>query len=404
MLPLLSLEALCDTVHHAQSYKDIELLMRMLPLEAVKTAMVDIIENLEKEKAHKVACNWLSIDAIFSADLMQHIISFTDSLNIKYVNAAWYGYWKTCNTIQYKRQQSIINDRYKRLRVNLKSTSKLRNVWIFHKSRKHLTAEEKDAGYMGPYNALAEFENDPAAQRQFSDGDVVIFHNGVWKDEFRHDPWLTILSHDVQIIGIGSNVTMIIKAVQYPVTLTKHVYIENMQIYCYDGINIGSYPDDYTDDGLSGHLSLEKCHMVCNIKAVKGTLTARRCHFDKSNVRVEIGSGDDHSIIGCVFTGVGPPCISILPSTPIYPIDTSKKPIGTGVQCIGNTFRNNIGIPIVVARNRPSKLEAENPTKLHISGNRLEGYNGVNTKAIDSANTKHQLVTYNSLGDRVVMT
>eukprot|EP01083_Nonionella_stella_P038541 104851_1 len=370
MLPLLSLEALCDTVHHAQSYKDIELLMRMLPLEAVKTAMVDIIENLEKEKAHKVACNWLSIDAIFSADLMQHIISFTDSLNIKYVNAAWYGYWKTCNTIQYKRQQSIINDRYKRLRVNLKSTSKLRNVWIFHKSRKHLTAEEKDAGYMGPYNALAEFENDPAAQRQFSDGDVVIFHNGVWKDEFRHDPWLTILSHDVQIIGIGSNVTMIIKAVQYPVTLTKHVYIENMQIYCYDGINIGSYPDD----------------------------------FDKSNVRVEIGSGDDHSIIGCVFTGVGPPCISILPSTPIYPIDTSKKPIGTGVQCIGNTFRNNIGIPIVVARNRPSKLEAENPTKLHISGNRLEGYNGVNTKAIDSANTKHQLVTYNSLGDRVVMT
>eukprot|EP01083_Nonionella_stella_P281073 956383_1 len=64
----------------------IPLLSEIITLEEMQHILHDRIQTLESDAQRRICCNSLPIQAMLPIDLIQHIVSFTDSSSDQYIN------------------------------------------------------------------------------------------------------------------------------------------------------------------------------------------------------------------------------------------------------------------------------------------------------------------------------
>eukprot|EP01083_Nonionella_stella_P102206 290584_1 len=136
-------------VANATTTCDIIPLLRFIPLDAIQDTILTVIHGMDTETANEIQYKCLSISDILPDDLIQHIVSFSDSLGIKYINKAFnncYNKNKALELIQ--RPQSIekfvFNPSYPTVKYEEHN-----KTWIIHPTRTHLNSEEIANGYTG---------------------------------------------------------------------------------------------------------------------------------------------------------------------------------------------------------------------------------------------------------------
>eukprot|EP01083_Nonionella_stella_P009308 26871_1 len=235
-----AIDSLLARVEASEHINDIQSLINKLPIEAVKVALTGVIGSLTGQQARGIVMNIESIDSIFSKDIITHIMSFADNLNMKCVNRTWNHSYKCIGKRQRKCQMLVIDKTYK---IESPQSHEKATVWLMHKSRRELTPHETEAGYSGPYDSLSEVRG------RVSVGDRMILHDGIWGADYvgqpPQDAWEDIITNLIEIRGIGNDVIVYMSTLGEPIWI-QELTIKNVQLTAADGIQVG---DSYSFDG-----------------------------------------------------------------------------------------------------------------------------------------------------------
>eukprot|EP01083_Nonionella_stella_P069391 184996_1 len=355
-------DSLHERVCNAQSTNDLIPLLELIPLQIIKVALLQAVHNWDRN----INCS-LSLTDIVPQDIIQYIVSFTDSLDMKYINKSFNSCYNKNRTMEFKQRQRIIDAQ--EFIPNIKYEQH-NQTWIIHPTRTHLNNEEIAKGYKGPINAMDDVCDTIRA------GDKLLFYDGIYVEE---DSEFGFLEDDLQIIGIGDEVVMKIRATNQTILVSHKLYLKNIKLEMGDGFLIHD----------NGAVSMEDCQITTGSSCIEvwnGSLNAKNCLFDNdegdvSPIQGYYGSYDPKiNIIGCTFTGYKETCIWLFDES-MYPTDPDDGPYGDGVlKCVGSIFEDNCGYPIAIQMQSIS-IEAV------IAHNVLEGYNGVNVNcAVNTAN------------------
>eukprot|EP01083_Nonionella_stella_P281210 956861_1 len=164
---------LCEYVSNAQSTNDIIPLLKLIPLGVIQNAMVEAIHDLDSNTANDMQYKLLPITQILPDDVIQYIVSFTDSLHIKCINKAFNMCYNKQRLLQSKQRQCFIDKQM--LTPNIEYTTH-NQTWIMHPTRTHLSSEEIAFGYKGPMNNLQD------AFRAVQSGDKLLLHDGTYTE------------------------------------------------------------------------------------------------------------------------------------------------------------------------------------------------------------------------------
>eukprot|EP01083_Nonionella_stella_P166452 556549_1 len=372
-------DLLCKHVCSAQTTNDIIPLLRLIPLEAIQDAILDVIRGMDTNTVHEMKSKCLPITDILPDDLMQYIVSFSDSLCMKYINKAFNNFYNKNKALELKQRQHVIDKHVFNPTVKYEEHNK---TWIIHPTRTHLNSEEIALGYTGPLHDLK------AVHDAGESGDKLLFHDGHY--ETIDTEIENLCCDDLQFIGLGSDV--VIKLYEDPLLDMllngQSVYFKNVKIEM----------SDTTDDGFrieaNSELSMEDCEIISfsHLDVCKtGRFNAKNCVFsgrkecNRDPIKVEHGS--KVKIIGCTFTHHQKTCIVLHDR-----FDVGARcgfSDATCLECVGNTFKDNCGYPIAMD-NVP--VEFAQTLKSVITNNILEGYNGVNVKdTVDTANKIYEI-------------
>eukprot|EP01083_Nonionella_stella_P177713 625461_1 len=99
-----------DYVCNAQSVNDIMHLLTLLPFQTIQDSILEVIGGLGTDTANDIRYKCFSITDILPDDITQHIISFTDSLDMKCVNTVFNSCCNKNNALELKHRQQIIDD------------------------------------------------------------------------------------------------------------------------------------------------------------------------------------------------------------------------------------------------------------------------------------------------------
>eukprot|EP01083_Nonionella_stella_P180185 641881_1 len=367
-------QLLCERVRNSQSTNDIIQLLRFIPLEAIEDAIVDAIRDLDTNTVNEIQYKCLSMTDILPDDITQHILSFSDSLNMKYINKAFNNGYNKNRALQLKQRQHIIAKHEFNPIVRYEEHN---TTWVIHPTRTHLNSQEIANGYKGPLNKLKDV-NDAVRS-----GDKLLFYDGNYIETKLCE--FDMFAREHQLVGMGDNVFLKTNNI-FGIELSHNVtlYVKNMKMEFRDSLII-------CDDAS---VYLEDCEIVfgsyCFVDVNNtGTFHARNCVFSRpsglysGSIRMEYGS--NVNIVGCTFTNHKHACIWLHDDEKLLKdIDPYE---GTFLKCIGNIFTNNFGYPIAVDKSVSDKF-TEILTSV-LSHNILEGYNGVN--ANDTVNTANKI-------------
>eukprot|EP01083_Nonionella_stella_P305949 1069409_1 len=336
----------------------IPLLSEMMTLEEIQRTLHDRIQTLDSDEEHRICCNVLPIQVMLPNDLIQHIVSFTDSSLIQYINKAFKQCFDQNKNIIIRERQSVVDK--EEFIPNITYDETKNKTWVVHPERTTLNDNEIALGYQGPVHSITE------ASERAASGDIISVHDGTYIE-------VTLgLYKELQIIGIGNDVfvqsdTLLLRQraiffqnikfdLEKFVTLEATVWMENCQFKCRSG---------------------QSHHRLMRVVTGSATLNAKNCLF-----RGPIGfmiDGASASIIGCVFRNFESTCIRVN----VKRNRENMEPYT--IKCIGNIFENNRGNPIAVVMHN-TDIQEKKVTHV-LKHNILQGYNSIHGREVVSANT-----------------
>eukprot|EP01083_Nonionella_stella_P169282 573703_1 len=360
--------SLRDYVCNAQSINDIMHLLTLLPFQTIQDSILEVIGGLNTDTANAIRYKCCSITDILPDDITQHIISFTDSLDMKYVNKSFNNCCNKNKALELKHRQQIIDEQVFNPIVKYEQHNK---TWIVHPTRTRLNNEEIANGYGGPLNTLKD------AMDTVQSGDKLLFYSGEYIETDECEFETLVECNDTQIIGVESNV--LLKFTEVICIDGNNVYFKNVKIEMEDSWFIKEHSSLFMDD----------CEIMMGDSIDVGdcaTFSAKHCVFNVP-ISVEYDSNVNVNIISCTFTQNNQKvCIGLYNQSGKYDEIVDDPVHGTRFKCVGNIFKNNFGYPIAI--NKAPPRQVREILESMITHNILEGYNGVNVDVIvNSANT-----------------
>eukprot|EP01084_Bolivina_argentea_P090658 163319_1 len=210
-------DLLYERVCNAQSLNDIIPILNLIPMQEIQNALLDVIRGLDTNVVNKVHYEGLSLINILPDDVTQQIVSFSDSIEMKRVNKAFYTCYNKNRERELKQRQSII-DKYEF--DPLVKYDERNKTWILHPTRTLLNSEEIAKGYHGPLRRLQEVIDSDSV----GSGDKLLFYDGCYV--FTEDESYWLMGKDLQLIGIGDNVRLKIHSVNLINELRNEDYEE----------------------------------------------------------------------------------------------------------------------------------------------------------------------------------
>eukprot|EP01083_Nonionella_stella_P208453 756443_1 len=120
---------LCKQVCSAQTTNDIIPLLRLIPLDATQDAILDAIRGLDTNTVNEMQYKCLSATNILPDDPIQHIVSFSDSLAMKYIDKAFNNCYNKNKALELKQREQIVEKYAFNLDVKYGEQNK---TWIIH--------------------------------------------------------------------------------------------------------------------------------------------------------------------------------------------------------------------------------------------------------------------------------
>eukprot|EP01084_Bolivina_argentea_P230995 389672_1 len=321
----------------------------------------------------------LSITDIIPEAVIEYILLFIDSTDMKCINKTFKKSYESHMNKQLNQRKSIIENETLIPKVSFENN--MNKTWIVHPTRKTLNEEEFANGYCGPINDLIDTINNKAQS-----GDKILVCNGRYSESTNN--YIADQSNDnfkksLQIIGVGDDVNITL--------LERELYIDSLFLFFK---NVNLVIKDILQVEGNATFYLEDCNI--NIKLV-GTISccgtdaffyAKNCVFSGNwdhNYRspIEIGCGSS-TIIGCKFINFRQSCIVIgldnFFAKHMLKVGSENEFVIENVNIIANTFENNLGYPI-------SELTVSCPQPHYsIKHNILKGRNGLSCHNIKTAN------------------
>eukprot|EP01083_Nonionella_stella_P169283 573707_1 len=91
-------------VCNAQSINGILPLLQLIPFNAIRDAALQAIRDLDTNTINEIQYKCLPITAILPDDITQHILSFSDSLNMKYISKTFNNCYSKNKALELKRR------------------------------------------------------------------------------------------------------------------------------------------------------------------------------------------------------------------------------------------------------------------------------------------------------------
>eukprot|EP01083_Nonionella_stella_P158338 515273_1 len=345
----------------------IPLLSELITLEEIRHILDDRIQKLDSDAERRICCNALPIQAMLPIDLIQHIVSFTDSSLVQYINKAFKQCFDQNKNIMLRERQSVIDKEAFSPNINYDETKN--KTWIVHPTRTALNDHEIALGYEGPVHRLSD------ACARATSGDKVLVHDGKYID---HEGNMN-LDKKLQIIGLGDEVCIKNNCI----AINKKMFFQNIKfdrtVFC---TRLSFSPST---------VWMENCEFRCGqskiigiIVTQQGTLNAKHCIFH-GPTRLHLNGPPRASakFIGCMFINFRRTCIEIN----LKDEEENEKPYS--LKCIGNIFKNNRAHPIsAIMRMHNINTQAKMVTHV-LKHNILQGYNRIDGREVISANTMH---------------
>eukprot|EP01084_Bolivina_argentea_P317916 551238_1 len=292
-------QTLQNTVSSANNANELTHILQKLPLDAVKAFVNQQIEELNPKDCRNLYYQTSSIDTILSDDITKYILSFGDLHNTKAVNKDWNN-----------KSNQIENMEMKKLYDKHCNHEQRNETWIVHPYRNTLNDAEIQLGFKGIVKSIG------AALGK--ETDRIFIHNGMYKEKKMLD-----IKSSVDFIGVGSNVN----------------------IQARDGF-IEIHPD------IQNPISMRNCKVFGfkNRSSVivmrSSSLIVESCQFEGAKKVKEHGSAialghcaKSVKITKCQFRNCGKyGCIRVYRG--------NRGSDNIKLQCIGNVFANNPGIPV----------------------------------------------------------
>eukprot|EP01083_Nonionella_stella_P097431 273868_1 len=378
-------QLLYNRVSNAKSINDILPLLHLIPLEPIQDVVLNAIMALDPNTANDIQYKCLSVTDILPQDIIQHIVSFGDSLKTKYINKAFNNGYTKNQRLQLTQLQQIIDTH--EFNPTIPQYEEGNKTWILHPTRTHLNSDEITKGYEALLNDLNEVRD------VVQSGDKLLFHDGEYAYQFETDEDLseTLFSnYDLQLIGLGKDVFIKMNSNDSSEEKTEIQMWDNNCIYFK---NVKMQMD--VDFELHGaEISMEDCKIElgssnCFVSVFDtGTFNAKHCVFSGQSERarglfepIYFGYGAHVNLVGCTFlqNRSRMACIQLIDDESDYPLDE------TFLKCVGNIFEDNWGYPITM--DQSIHLRESHTLKSLIRHNILRGYNGVKMKdVVDTAN------------------
>eukprot|EP01083_Nonionella_stella_P287666 979270_1 len=123
-------QLLCNRVSKAQSINDILPILSLIPLKPIQDAVLDALHALDANDVHEMQYKCLSISDILPQDVTQHIVSYCDSLKIKFLDKSFNnGYTKNQRLQLIQRQQIIDTQEFNPTIPKYEEGNK---TWVLH--------------------------------------------------------------------------------------------------------------------------------------------------------------------------------------------------------------------------------------------------------------------------------
>eukprot|EP01083_Nonionella_stella_P012375 35129_1 len=377
-------DLLCEYVCKAQSTKDIIPLFRLIPLEAIQDAILQAIRGLDTDTVNDMQyCECLSMTHILPVDIIQHTLSFTDCLDMKYINTAFNECYNKNKALELTQRQSIIDKHEFTHNVTHEEDN---TIWIMHPTRTQLNTDEIANGFEGPLNTFKDVVDavDYGDKLLFCDGNYVMSARTTDDDE-NEDEFEIFETYDLQLIGVGDNACIKIRRrPSWSQLYLSNLYFKNIKLEMDSNVFVNN------------SLYMEDCEVVVRYRYIEvgelGSFNAKNCVFSDGPIRIHYSSSIE--IIGCTFTHQEETCISLFDLCHHcygrYFDEDDDNPSVTEFKCIANIFKDNLGYPIAIDKSAP--LNIKQTLKSVIAHNILAGYNGINEEdAVDTANKIYSL-------------
>eukprot|EP01083_Nonionella_stella_P272835 925391_1 len=266
----------------------IPLLSELITLEEIRHILDDRIQKLDSDTERRICCNALPIQAMLPIDLIQHIVSFTDSSLVQYINKAFKQCFDQNKNIMLRERQSVIDKEAFSPNINYDETKN--KTWIVHPTRTALNDNEIALGYEGPVHRLSD------ACARATSGDKILVHDGVYIEELD-------LDKELQIIGLGDEVCIQTNCI----AVNQKIFFQNIKfdrtVFC---TRLSFSPST---------VWMENCEFRNQSSiyiSIEGTLNAKHCIFH-GPTRLHLNGPPRASakFIGCMFINFGGTCIEI---------------------------------------------------------------------------------------------
>eukprot|EP01084_Bolivina_argentea_P093404 167985_1 len=235
---------------------------------------------------------------MLSTDVIQNILYFVDSPNVKYVSKTF----KTCYDYN-------INSKYRQIMMNNNILNifneDVNTIWLVHPTSTKLSEDELANGYHGPLNNLFH------ATHIAKDGDKILAYDGKWT-ETETDYFCS--NKRLEIVGVEDNV--LIEFIIDPVHPDNYDICEMDTDICFKNIMFIMHDCWSIYDA---EIRMENCDIWFDSGMIyvfdNAAFHAQNCRFygrnlKKSQIHMEV-SNCRMTIIGCTFTGFEQTCILI---------------------------------------------------------------------------------------------
>eukprot|EP01083_Nonionella_stella_P154973 499984_1 len=321
----------------------IPLLSEIFTLEQIQGILHERIQKLDSDAERGICFTALPIQTILPIDLIQYIISFTDSSLVQYINKTFKQCFDQNKNIMLRERQSVIDK--EEFTPKIKYDEIKNKTWVVHPYRTVLNEAEITRGYQGPLNDIQD------ATTQATSGDIILVHDGVYNESSFE------LHKELQIIGIGDVHLHVANGVT-----DQSIFLKNITIIC----------TKFIIRPPASIVWMENCEFASEslIFVHNGSLNAKNCLFNGGKVLLLGSQLTRANIIGCVFRNFRRECIRLI-----------MPPIGKGnnqpcaIKCVGNIFKDNRGHAITVLRHTLKGDEEDMKLECVLKHNLLQGYN-----------------------------
>eukprot|EP01083_Nonionella_stella_P064116 166835_1 len=156
-----------DQINESKSIHDLIPILHAFELTTVQDILKQKVKQMNATDVSSLFCSSLSIEKILPLDIIGHITSFYNMLQVKAVS-------KTFNKCYHQNEKREIQEREKRIasKLNIDGNSTT-TTYIVDSTRTELSQNEKRLKYHGPMHDLLDVIINTA-----SNGDTILVHDG----------------------------------------------------------------------------------------------------------------------------------------------------------------------------------------------------------------------------------